>query len=147
VSGPARPESCLRCGSTNLAPAERLPASCWRCLDCRAVFQCNDDGPRPRLTPEEESLVQRLTGLTLQVNARTVEEIHHPFIATLLCVVMEQVHAGGKLTLVGSGPLSDPSRRGYDATLTSHTGARHAAAHGDSLGQCLEQLVIRWGKQ
>lgn len=118
----------------------------------------------PRITPEEEAelellvrtaaLCRRLSELSesqhdalrVNVSGKLSNELHHPFVATLLCVVMEQVHAGGKLSIVGSGPLSAPGQRGYDATLTSHTGARHAAAHGSSLGLCLEQLVLRWGK-
>lgn len=106
--------------------------------------------PRQRrgMTAEEHALAQKLAELSAwQVRLSTVQEMGAPFMSTLLALLLEQVHAGGKLTLVGTGPLSEPGRIGYDAALTSHTGARHAGAHGDSLEQCLEQLVIRWGRQ
>ena len=132
--------SCAMCGSTELKPAERLPAGCWRCLNCRAVFRAVET-PAGRV--EQRALVDRLIEINAwPVQMPTVEELQ-----TLLSLLLEVVHAGGKLTLLGTGPLSDPGRIGYDATLTSHTGARHSAAHGDDLQQCLEQLCTRWGKQ
>lgn len=120
--------SCTMCGSTELKPAERLPRGCWRCLNCGAVFRTTVDAVF--VTEQQLSLVQRLMGINASLE-----------------LLLEVVHAGGKLTMVGSGPLSGPCSRGYSATLASHTGARHAAASAGTLPECLEELCTRWGKQ
>lgn len=109
-----------------------------------------------RMSPEERALIERLAG-----NYRE-EHLHprqHPEEAATsaardsqlrLSLSLEQafqvVDGGGKLTIVGSGPLSDPTAHPYSATLTSHTGARGASGTGKTLAACLHVLVEQWRK-
>jgi hypothetical protein len=84
----------------------------------------------------------------LPVTRQREAERFEPELAVLLALAMEVVRNGGKLTLVGSGPLS-PARSGhprYEGTLTSHSGARGASGTGETLAQMLDSLIRNWGK-
>jgi hypothetical protein len=75
-------------------------------------------------------------------------ERFEPELAVLLALAMEVVRNGGKLTMVGSGPLSSrhPVQPRYEGTLTSHSGALGASGTGETLAQMLDALIRNWGK-
>ena len=130
MNAPARPESCLQCGSTKLAPAERLPASCWRCLDCRAVFQLRSraevDAEIAKLTltmtdqPSKERIAAALAlaeAVDAAARACDAPEGTPPDLFQRTWLARCEALTAYRATLRGSG--TDPT--GYAATLTSHS--------------------------
>lgn len=95
-----------------------------------------------RMSPEERALVERLSA-----ESEVVRRVDAPLrLSLLLEQAFQVVDSGGKLTIVGSGPFSDPTSHRYSATLTSHTGARGANGTGKTVADCMAALLEQWGR-